>query len=268
MDHSNIHEGARRRGLGLTLSIVAFLIALIAAGDALAGLPTGEEIMIKGVEALGGEKVLAQHHNSMMKGKMLISGIEMDATIYTAEPNLRYVLFESAMIGKMESGCNGEVAWDLSTMQGASVKEGEELEKALFEAAFNPELHWKDRYTSIDVLAEEEIEGVACYKVVLTPAVGDSITAYIDTKTWLTVKTETVDNSSMGSVSIVTDLSDYREVDGVKVPFGIKLLLMGAQKITTTLESVGFNVEIPEGVFDLPAEIQEILAAEQPAEGD
>ncbi len=268
MDHSNIHEGANRRGLGLFRSAVSLLIVLIATGNALADLPTGEDVMKKNIEALGGETALARRHNSLMKGTMAISGVEMEMTIYAAEPNLSYTLFESAMIGKMESGCNGEVAWDLSVMQGASVKEGDELDKALFDAVFNAELYWRDRYTNIEVLAEEEIEGTACYKVLLTPIVGDPITAYIDMETWLTVKTESVNNSAMGSISIVNNLSDHREVDGVKVPFRMKLILMGAQEMTTIIESLEFNVVIPKGVFDLPAEIQELLDAEQASPGD
>jgi outer membrane lipoprotein-sorting protein len=249
-------------------SVVPFLVVLVAFGSALAGLPTGEEIMEKHVEALGGEAALARHHNSLTKGTLSISGIEMQATIYSAEPNLSYTLFESEMIGTMESGCNGEVAWDMSVMQGASVKEGEQLEKGLFDAVFNSELYWRDRYSSIDVEALEEIDGTPCYRLVLTPTVGDTVTAYVDTETWLTARTETVSNSDMGSISIVTDLSDYREVDGTRVPFRIRVLLMGAQELITTVDSVEFNVEIPEGTFDLPGEIQELLAAREQPAGD
>ena len=264
MSHINVQERATRRSLGLIRRIGPLLIVLIAVGSALADLPTGEEVMAKRNEALGGEAALARHHNSLMKGKMSISGVDMAATIYSASPNFLYTLFESEMIGRMESGCNGEVAWDMSTMQGASVKEGEELEKAIFQAAFSPELRWRERYTNVDVQAEEEIDGTACYKVVLTPTVGDTTTAYVDAETWLIVRTETVSNSDMGSISIVSNPSDYREVDGVKVPFSVKIVLMGAQEMTTTLDSVEFNVEIPEGLFDLPAEIQELIAAKQP----
>lgn len=268
MDNINIRETAHRRNLGLFRNIIPLLIALIAVGSALADLPTGEEVMKKNIEELGGETALARHHNCLMKGKMSISGVEMEVTIYAAEPNLRYMIFESDMIGKMESGCNGEAAWDLSVMQGASVKEGADLEKALFEACFNAELRWRDRYSSVDVQAEEEIEGTACYKVVLTPTVGEPITAYIDRETWLTVKTETVDISPMGEISIVNNLSDYRVVDGIKMPFRMRMVLMGAQEMITTIESAEFNVEIPEGVFDVPAEIQELLAVEEPMAGE
>ena len=263
MKHENPQKHPARRGLRTFRSIIPVLVVLTTVGSALADLPSGEEVMERRIEALGGEDALSRRHNSLMKGTMSVSGVDMAATIYAAAPNLLYTLFESEMIGKMESGCNGEVSWDMSTMQGASVKEGEELEKALFDAAFNAELHWRDRYTNIDVLAEEGIEGTTCYRVALVPAIGDSVTAYVDKETWLTLRTETVSNSDVGSISIVTNLSDYRDVDGVKVPFSMKMMLMGAQEMTTVVDSVAFNVEIPEGTFDLPAEIQELLAAKQ-----
>jgi outer membrane lipoprotein-sorting protein len=268
MNHRNIEERPSRRSTHVFRGIIPLLVVLTAAGIALADLPTGEEVMEKSLEAMGGKAAFARHHNSLMKGTMSVSGVDMKMTIYAAEPNLSYTLFESEMVGKMESGCNGEIAWDLSVMQGASVKEGEELEKALFDATFNPQLHWQDRYTNVEVLAEEEVDGTACYRVALTPVVGDTITVYLDTETWLTLRTETVSNSGMGSISIVTDHLDYREVDGVKTPFTLKVLLMGAQEMITTLDSIEFNVEIPEGTFDLPAEIQELLAAKQSTGGE
>ncbi len=236
------------------------LLATIAA-TALAGPPSGEEIMLKGLEAVGGEKAIARHHNTLLKGRMLMSGIEMEMTTYLAEPNLRYMLLESSMIGKMESGCDGKVAWDLSMMQGASIKEGAELEKALFDAAYNPELKWRERYTDIDVQGEEELEGTACWKVVVTPKVGELITTWIDKETWLPAKTETKEVSSMGSISIVSYLSDYREVDGVKMPHEMRMVLMGAQEMRMVFDAYEFNVEIPDGTFDLPAEIKELVAA-------
>ena len=75
-------------------------------------------------------------------------------------------------------------------------------------------------------------------------------------------------HSPMGTVSIVSNISDYREVDGIKVPFRMKIVLMGAQEMMTIMESVKFNVELPEGIFDEAAEIQELVAGDQPKAGD
>jgi hypothetical protein len=265
-----INTSARRarRRIAFARSVTPLLIVLVVAAGALAELPHGKEVMERRIEALGGEAAIARHHNSVTTGTMSISGVDMDMTIYAAEPNLLYTVLESDMIGKMESGCNGEVAWDMSAMQGASLKEDEELEKRLFDAAFNAELSWRERFKSIEVQAKEELDGTGCYRVVVTPTVGDTITAYVDAETWLTVRTETVSNSDMGSISVVSEMSDYREVDGVKMPFSMKVLLMGAQEMTTVVDSVAFNVEIPEGTFELPEQIQQLLAARQSPKGE
>ena len=46
------------------------------------------------------------------------------------------------------------------------------------------------------------------------------------------------------------------------------MVLMGAQEMMTIMGPVEFNFELPEGIFDVPAEIQELLAGEQPKAGD
>ncbi len=48
----------------------------------------------------------------------------------------------------------------------------------------------------------------------------------------------------------------------------IKMVLMGAQEMMTIMGSVEFHFELPEGIFDVPAEIQELLTGEQPKAGD
>jgi outer membrane lipoprotein-sorting protein len=242
--------------------VLPVILVMLMAATALADLPSGEKVIKEHLKAMGGKKAIGKHHNSLMKGKMLMSGIELSMTMYSGEPNLRYMLLESPMIGKMESGSDGKVAWELSMMQGASVKEGEELTKALFEARFNSELYWKERHESIEVEGIEEVDGAMCYKVLLTPKVGDPVTNYYDKSSYLAVKTEVTINSQMGSITVVSFTSDYREVDGVLTPFHNKTILMGAQEMVTVFETVEFNVDVPAGTFDLPQEIQALLTQE------
>lgn len=239
--------------------LMPVVLILLVAATALADLPSAEKVMKESIKAMGGEKAIEKHHNSKMQGKMLMSGIELAITVYSAEPNLSYTVLESDMTGKMESGCNGEVAWDLSMMQGASIKEDEELEKTIFAAVFNSELLWKERHESIEVQGVEEVEGKECYKVLLTPKIGDPSTNYYDSDSYRLLKTETVVNSPMGSITIVAYPMDYRDVGDVLVPFRNRTVMMGAQEMVMEFETVEFNVEIPEGTFDLPEGVQELL---------
>ena len=54
-----------------------------------------------------------------------------------------------------------------------------------------------------------------------------------------------------GDVEQVSELSDYRDVDGVKVPYGLKST-NPAQTITAKLADVKHNVEIDDSSFSKP----------------
>ena len=65
--------------------------------------------------------------------------------------------------------------------------------------------------------------------------------------------------SEMGTISMDSFPSDYRDVDGVLVPFVNKQVVMGVQELVITAETVEWDVEIPEGLFDLPEEIKALV---------
>ena len=74
---------------------------------------------------------------------------------------------------------------------------------------------WKTLWDKAETVAEETVGEAACYKVVLTPAEGDPLTAWFDKETGLLVQEE-LPVPQMGT-SMTTTYGDYREVDGVKV---------------------------------------------------
>ncbi|MDQ6698752.1 MAG: hypothetical protein M3Z36_01045, partial [Acidobacteriota bacterium] len=129
--------------LGCVALIVAGTHAGIYAQDA---LPKGEAVLDKYVEATGGKAAYAKVHNSITKGRMEIvgQGVKGDLTVYSAEPSKMYSVFEIDGVGKIEEGTDGTVAWSLSALQGARVKEGEEKAVALRSANFNNHVHWKE----------------------------------------------------------------------------------------------------------------------------
>ena len=59
------------------------------------------------------------------------------------------------------------------------------------------------------------VEGAECYEIVLTPDQGEPVAWFLDVKSLLLVKTE----SKVGDTIIETYPSDYREVDGVLLPY-------------------------------------------------
>lgn len=224
-------------------------------------LPKAEAILDKHLEAMGGRAAHKKLRNRVTKGTFSVPGMIANAkmTTYAAAPQKQYVLIESDMIGKIESGTDGETVWEISTMAGPQVKKDDERAFGLREAIFHGILDWKKLYKSAQCVAVEEIDAAPCYKVVMTPKEGKPETRYYDKKTHLLVKMEFQLVTAMGTMSVVATPSDYKRVDGILIPHKINQEIIGLQKVEIVVESVEHNTEIPADRFKLPAAVQELV---------
>jgi hypothetical protein len=112
----------------------------------------------------------------------------------------------------------------------------------------------------------EEIAGKSCHKIVMTPKQGQPETRYYDAETNLLVKVDMTLELPVGTVPLENHLSDYRWVDGILLPYEVRVFVIGQER-RMTVESVEHNVDLPEDRFDLPTEIQDLLAKRAAAAG-
>jgi len=248
----------------LTLALLLSSAPVFCADDA---LPKAETILDRSVEVTGGKAAFEKRHNEVMHGSMEFSGrgIKGSMTVYQAEPDKNLSIIEIEGIGKIESGSNGEIAWENSALQGPRIKQGDEKAGSLRDGTFNAALNWRKLYTKADTAGAETVEGHDCYKVVLTPKEGKPSAEFFDKKTGLMIKTTVTRNTPMGEISAEVVADDYRKEGDVLIPH--KLINRAAgQEFLIQVESVEVNVNLPKDRFDLPPEIQGLLKkAPQPA---
>jgi len=103
------------------------------------------------------------------------------------------------------------------------------------------------------------VDGKPAWKVLVTPRRGSAQTYFFDQASSLVVKLQMIVRTPAGEVPVDTYLADYREADGIRMPHRLRQVAAG-QELVTTLESVTHNTEIPAGQFDLPKEIQALVA--------
>ncbi len=89
--------------------------------------------------------------------------------------------------------------------------------------------------------------------MVLDPASGSEVRHYIDAESFLPIKTVMKTNiPQLGQeVEQTTEFFDYKDIDGVKVPFRITIS-SSVQSITITLTSVEHNVKVDDSLFVKP----------------
>lgn len=246
---------------------LAVLAGVLASGRVWAQepkLPTAEEVINKSIEALGGQAAFDKLHNRVMKGTIEVTGQpnKISLTIYEAEPNKRYSLTDVPNVGKVESGTDGKVCWQITPM-GASLLEGTDRALALRHATFNDLLHWKQLYQKVECVAQETVDDHPCYKVVMTPAEGQGNpeVAYYDSMTYLPAKTLITMKGPMGEMTLEGTPADFRKVDGILLPATLTQIQKFGQmnqSITVTFDSIEHNVEIPADRFAMPAAVKEL----------
>ena len=237
-------------------------------------LPKAEEILDKSVDALGGKAAFEKLRNRVTKARIetQIPGRPQSQsaalTMYQEAPNKCYEVVELEGIGKVETATDGVTYWENSPVQGARVLEGEEKAQQQRATLFNPELRWRELYQKVECVAVEDVAGVPCYKLVLTPAEGKPETVWYDRKTYLPAKGEAVLATSMGALPVQQTFADYRKVDGILVRHKLTQTTAGVEQVIT-VESIRHNVDIPPDRFALPEAITKLVdkpkGATQPA---
>lgn len=222
--------------------------------------PTGAKILDKYVERTGGLENYDKITNRYQEGSVEIpaAGLNLKTEIYSAKPNLVFTLAQADAIGEIRSGTNGKVFWENSLMSGPRLLEGEELTEALREASFDRFAYWRKFYSKAEYIGPDSIDGSPVNKVVLTPEAGQPETLYFDQGTGLLVKVETIFKHQMGDLPIVANLEDYRNVDGILMPFVTRLEVMGQERVVRT-DTIRQNIDMPDSLFAIPEEIQELI---------
>ena len=154
----------------------------------------------------------------------------------------------------VEERFDGTSGYAMDTLQGNGAITGSRLEN-LRNAIFpSPFLDYKQRGTKIELAGKETVGDRDVFALIMTPASGPAVRLSIDAATYLPVKVAvTVDLPQVGSVEQTFEFSDFRDVDGVKVPFALKGMT-GAQSFSIVFSKVEHNVKIDPALFVKPAD--------------
>src|SRR5882762_8372120 len=241
----------------LAVSILLSSFTLFAADEV---LPKADTILDHYVEVVGGKAVLEKHRSEVMHGTIEVvgRGLKGTMTVYQAAPDKELAIIDFEGIGKIESGSNGEVAWESSAMQGPRVKDGTEKADAFRDGTFNAPLYWRKLYTKVETAGVEKVEGHDCYKVVMTPKEGKPTTHFYDKTSGLLIKTQATRVSPTGEITAEAYADDYKKEGDTIVAHKLTNKVAG-NEFQILVSSMEFNADLPKDKFDLPDEIQALL---------
>ncbi len=214
---------------------------------------TAEQVLEKYVEATGGRALYQKFHSSASKGTMELTaqGIRGTLETYAKSPNKFLLIQIIDGIGRFVQGYDGQVAWSQDPFLGMRNMEGAELANFQREATFNADLKWRELYEKVELTGIEKVGEQDAYVIRLVPSVGKPVIRYYDTQTFMLLRMDTIHESPLGTVPMEMYPSDYRVVDGVNVPFQVKIKSSTGEVVMKTTE-VKNNIEIDDAKFAKP----------------
>lgn len=171
--------------------------------------------------------------------------------MYAKAPNKNVVTVTFEGMGVYQEGFTGTVAWAQDPASGMRDKSGAELAMAKRNADFYAPLRMKEHYPKMEVKGKQKVGDKEAFVVLATPTEGSPETLYFDTQSGLLIRQEIVAVTPQGEMKMDVYLEDYKDVDGVKIPFTIK---QNSDAFSFLIKFTEFkhNVAIEDAKFNKP----------------
>jgi hypothetical protein len=230
--------------------------------------PTADDLVEKHLAAMGGRAALTKLESRTATGSIVVSaqGMELAGAVevFAKAPNKARSLIrlDLSQVGGTEmvidQRCDGKTAFAGNSIQGDREITGNRLQNMLNASFPTPLLKYKEAGTKVELVGKDKVGMRDVFVIQYTPKAGSSSRQSFDADTYMLLRVVTkVDAPELGGeIEQTTDLSDYREIDGVKIPFTVQTI-NSAQTVTIRLDKVEHNKPIDESMFAKPVAKQD-----------
>jgi outer membrane lipoprotein-sorting protein len=213
--------------------------------------PTADDILSKYIVAVGGQAAIDKLKTRTLKGTYAAaSGESAGFDVDQAAPD-KFHMAISLPNGKMERVFDGAAGWEKGP-RGVNDLGGQILAdmKSVFTLFSNLKL--KEQFTRMSV-RKDKLNDRDVFMIAATRADGGRERLYFDAETGLLLRRSSSLQTPIGAVPQETNFEDYRDVDGVKVPFTVSVLTVD-QGSTATIKysEIKNNAPVDDSVFSRP----------------
>ncbi len=220
------------------------------AGDTAPSLPMAQAILGKYLAAVGGADALRKIKTRVQKGTIDALGNKYPIEIYSIGPDKR-VSISHPSSGESVTAYNGEVGWLLMPhgfhQMTAAEQEAASIDAQLYFPARLPEM-----YQEFRVSPGETIESRATYLVRANGKNLPTMRLCFDQETGLLLRAIRYAETPLGDNPTEIDYADYRDIDGVKIPYRWALVRPNG-RFTIQVDAVKQNIPVDEKLFVLPS---------------
>jgi hypothetical protein len=215
------------------------------------------DLLAKTIEALGGEANMRKINSRATEFNVdaVHQGVKGSGKSYQKAPNKFSTKTTLTALGKkigwiheFFDGTKGAEEYSFSRDEEYT---GKKLEDIKVQNNFNIYLDWKDKYEKVEIVKIDKVGDEEVYVAKFDPKDASSFAVYISSKTFLPLKKRFVAVSSTSTqvVPIVEVYTDYRETDGLMIPFMTTSTNPSMGDIITSITRITHNVKISDKEF-------------------
>lgn len=211
---------------------------------------SADEILEKYFNAIGGRDKVAAVKSIYQKGSAEgLAPFPIQFEIKSMTPNKEVQTVTAEGMGTLQKvSFNGESGYQEAQGQ-KKVLEGDELSQQKANRPIFPELFFKTEGYKLAVESVEKLDAGEAYKLKVTSPDGKDTYRYYSKETGLLLQTEETMEMQGMRLSQTKELSDYKDVNGVKIPF-VSTSTVGPQKIKVVFSEIKINEGVNETDFN------------------
>jgi photosynthetic reaction center cytochrome c subunit len=219
-------------------------------GEAKPALPTADQLLDKYLAAVGGAEKLQKITSRVQKGTLNAFGDQhFPVDIYSKAPDKRDSVMHLKN-GDSVTAFDGKQGW-LSIPGRVHMMSAAENDAVRIDADLYFPAHLKTLYQKFSVAPGEKIDGHDSYLVVGDSEGKPPLQLYLDKDSGLLLRLVRYAETALGRNPTQIDYADYRDADGVKIPFRWTLARPG-NRFTIQIDQVQQNVPVDDSKFVPP----------------
>jgi photosynthetic reaction center cytochrome c subunit len=221
-----------------------------ASGDAKPVLPPADQLLDKYLSAIGGAATLQKVTSRVEKGNLAANGHQLPIEVYAKAPDKRISIMHLTN-GESITAFDGKQGW-LSNAGHPHLMSAAENDAVRIDSDFYFASHVKTLYAKFTVVPGEKIDGHDTYLVLGRNEGQPPLRLYFDQQSGLLVRQVRYAETALGRMPTQIDYADYRDADGVKIPYRWTLARPG-NRFTIQIDDVKQNVPVDDAKFAAPA---------------
>jgi hypothetical protein len=239
-----------------------FAVVVVLAWAHVSSAQTADEVIEKSIAAMGGRAEMEKIKTRSMIGDISLTtpagDIAGTVEITNAAPNKSRTVIKADLSAfgagplVIDQRFDGTTGYVLDSLQGNRDITGNQLDNLKANSFPHLFLAYKAMGTTVKLIGKEKVGDRDAFLLTFEPSAGSIARQFVDAETFLPVQTIIKTNlPQVGDVEQTAITSDFREVDGVKVPFKVQVT-SPVTGFTMTFSKIANNVAVDEKSFMKP----------------